>query len=40
MEERRQIEDGRNNSGIILDIFHKSNVCTQNKDKITTHIFS
>ena len=32
--------DEQNNSGIILDIFHKSNVYTQNKDKITTHICS
>ena len=39
-EDKCWMTDGQNNSSAILDIFHKSNVYTQNKDKITTHICS
>ena len=39
-EDKCWMTDEQNNSSTPLDIFHKSNLYTQNRDKITTHICS
>ena len=39
-EDKCWMTDEQNNSSTPLDIFHKSNLYTQNRDKITTNICS